>query len=153
MAGGAHELALGAVSRARQAILSDAAETNFAVGSRAFRPYVYKVPDGAGTPLESALRFADSRVVVARPLLAEDIADEALGAFCGFRAGQGGVSGPGEQETVYGTWSPEPAGPGVPAGPGGCAPSAPASSAGAFCESTRPSLSGASMRAPGGGSR
>jgi hypothetical protein len=145
---GAHGAALEAVARARLAILSDAADANFAVGSRAFRPYVYVRPEGAGTPLESALRFADSRVVVERPALSDDLADPALGAFCGFRAGQGGLSG-----GPAGLGSAAPAGfrtaeaaAGAPAGAAcaECAPSALPSSAGLFCASTRPAMSGAS---------
>lgn len=91
--GEAHELAVSSVQEARREIAMDSLERSALVSQRAFRPYVYNSIDGAGTLLESALRNADSRVLVARPRRPEALGDGCLDGFEGFGAGAGDVSG------------------------------------------------------------
>lgn len=65
------------------------------VEERAFKPYVYHTIAGAGTALESALRHADSRVLVGRPRSSVALRNACLDAFEGFGAGSGDASGLG----------------------------------------------------------
>lgn len=167
--GDAHGLAVAAVMQTRREMEESYRGLDRMVEERAFKPYVYHTISGAGTALESALRHADSRVLVGRPRSSGALSNQCLNGFVGFGAGAGDASGLGgaaskavrEAPGGYGLGNSSLGGSGLASagGSGSCgivpgelvplpattapdAPRAPASRL--FDVSTRPLLSGAS---------
>jgi hypothetical protein len=93
--GDAHGLAVAAVLETRREMEESSLGLDRMVEERAFKPYVYHSISGAGTALESALRHADSRVLVGRPRSSGALSDSCLSRFDGFGAGAGDATGGG----------------------------------------------------------
>ena len=172
--GDAHGLAVTAVMETRREIEENSRGLDRMVEERAFKPYAYHSISGAGTALESALRQADSRLLVSRPRSSDALHNSCLSSFEGFGAGSGDVSGLGRVPSSVVDSAPGGSGLGSSSlggsglsrvdGPGRCriegrdreslspgssSPDVPTrSSSGLFDVSTRTLLSGASSLAP-----